>query len=36
VATGVVILPPWPRSTLVERTRTAIPTQRSSKLADET
>ena len=26
VATGIVISLPWPRSTLVERTRTAIPT----------
>jgi len=28
VAMGVVISLPWPRSTLVERTRTAIPTHK--------
>jgi len=36
VAMGVVIPPLWPRSTLVEQTRTAIPTQHSSKHANQT
>jgi len=32
VATGVVIPLPWPRSTLVERTRTATPTHKTINL----
>jgi len=36
VAKDVVIPPLWSRSTLVEQTQTAIPTQCSSKLTNQT